>query len=154
MPATTPTITYADHIKVLIDEEVLNELIPEETRIMALYENTTLTPNWEDIVYNQLLYTDDYSEEEINDEEEDINYEERTINELLQDPETSEIVQGLLQEGLTCDEILSALDELESCKETIKEMIQDNEITEEEVQALLQQGLNYSQILEQLERQE
>ena len=82
-------------------------------------------------------------EEEINDEE--------TINELLRDPEISEIVQGLLQEGLTCDEILSALDELESCKETIKEMIQDNEITEEEVQALLQQGLNYSQILEQLE---
>ena len=152
MPATTPTITYADLIKVLIDEEVLNELIPEETRIMALYENTTLTPNWEDIVYNQLLYTDDYSEEEINDEEEDINYEERTINELLQDPEVSEIVQGLIQDGFSLDEILSALDGLECCKVRVNEMIQDNEITEEEeVQALLQQGLNYSQILEQLE---
>ena len=157
MPATTPTTTYADLIEVLIDDEVLNELIPEETRIMALYENTTAIPNWEDIIYNQLIHS-----EGVIDYVEDINHEERIINILLQDPEISEIVQGLLQEGLTGDEILRVVNELEcheeeeelSDEEIINELIRDGETTEEEVQTLLSEGYTYEEILQILDCRE
>ena len=79
-------------------------------------------------------------------------YDADDINELLRDNEYGEIVRELLQEGLSYDEILCALDELECCKDRINDMIRDDETTEEEVQALLQQGLTYGEIVEALER--